>query len=233
MALSPDGRWLAVGGWTDKTTSTTPCCGGIRLYDFASGELKAVLKGHTDVVLGLAFSPDGKKLISGSGPADRSAIIWDVETKTLLHGLEGHLGEINAVGFMRDSARAVTGSFDKTLRLWSVADGAPLKEMSGHGDKVRSLAVSPRDGAIASGDWSGEIRLWDGKTGAFLKVFANQGNDVEALQFSPNGRVLLSAFGYCGSCTRIQHTWDIATGQEVIAYAKHDNSVIAKQRFAS
>jgi hypothetical protein len=53
MALSPDGRWLAVGGfWGSGETQDT-----IRLYDFASGELKALLKGHTNVVLGLAFSP--------------------------------------------------------------------------------------------------------------------------------------------------------------------------------
>ena len=136
----------------------------IRLYDFASGQLKAVLKGHRDAVSGLAFSPDGKKLISGS--ADKSAIVWDIETQTLLHRLEGHRGPIYAVGFTPDGQRAVTGSVDKTLRLWKVADGALIKEMTGHGDKVRSLAVSPSDGSIASCDWSGEIRYWDGKTGA-------------------------------------------------------------------
>ncbi len=60
----------------------------IRLYDFASGELKALLKCRSNVVLGLAFSPDGKWLISGSGDFD--AIVWDVEGKRLLHRLQGH-----------------------------------------------------------------------------------------------------------------------------------------------
>ena len=77
MALSPDGRWLAAGGRTDALCPGR--CGDIRLYDFASGELKALLKGHSDVVLRLAFSPDGKKLISGS--SDQTAIVWDVETQ--------------------------------------------------------------------------------------------------------------------------------------------------------
>ena len=58
MALSPDQRWLAAGGWFDKDSANVPCCGDIRLYDFASGELKALLKGHSYVVSGLAFSPD-------------------------------------------------------------------------------------------------------------------------------------------------------------------------------
>src|SRR6516225_1270643 len=38
MALSPDGKWLAAGGWTDKSDAKVPCCGEIRLYDFESGE---------------------------------------------------------------------------------------------------------------------------------------------------------------------------------------------------
>jgi WD40 repeat protein/uncharacterized caspase-like protein len=225
MALSPDGRWLAVGGLLANFDGTNHIdIGAIRLYDFASGELKALLKGHTNVVAGLAFSPDGKTLISGGG--DSTAILWDVETKTLRRRLEGHRAEIYAVGFTPDGARAVTGSFDATLRLWSVADGALIKEMPGHGDKVRSLAVSPRDGAIASGDNSGEIRLWDGKTGARIKVFANQGGSVGALRFSPDGRLLLSTCGYDG-CSFTQRIYDAASGKELIAYAKHVNTVIA------
>ena len=56
--------------------------------------------------------------------------------RKLLHRLEGHRGQVYAVGFTPDGLRAVTGSYDKTLRLWNVADGALIKEMTGHGDKV-------------------------------------------------------------------------------------------------
>ena len=73
MALSPDGRWLAAGGWM-----TVPGEPGhvIRLYDFSTGNLVGLLKGHTNVVDSLAFSPNGDRLISGGH--DNSAIIWDV-----------------------------------------------------------------------------------------------------------------------------------------------------------
>ena len=137
----------------------------IRLYEFASGKLVALLKGHADVVYGLAFSPDGSRLISGSG--DNTAILWDTGSLSgagtgiradargaepkLLHRLEGHTDFIFAVGFSPDGSSAVTGSFDHDLRLWRVADGKEIARMTGHGDKVRSLAVAP-DGTIASGD---------------------------------------------------------------------------------
>ena len=232
MALSPDGRWLAVGG---LLTGTLEDKTAIRLYGFASGELKALLRGHSDTVVGLAFSSDGKKLISGSGGGDHDAIIWDVGTQTLLHRLRGHRDDINAVGFTPDGARAVTGSYDMTLRLWRVADGELLQQMTGHGDKVYSLAVSPKDGSIASGDESGEIRLWDSasgsgagsKMGALKNVLPSQGSSVGSLRFSPDGRLLLSTCGQGGCSSMPQHIYDAASGKELTAYAKHDNIVLA------
>jgi WD40 repeat protein len=193
----------------------------IRLYDFASGRLVGLLKGHENVVLGLAFSPDGRHLISGS--ADRTAILWDVETRRLEHRLTGHGDDIYAVGFTPDSQRAVTGSFDHDLRLWRVADGGQVARMTGHGDKVRSLAVAP-DGAIVSGDKSGEIRRWDGVTGGADKLLARQGTSVGSLSVSPDGKRLLSGVG---SVPTNCHVYDLASGREIVSYSGHDNVVIA------
>ncbi len=220
MALSPDGKWLAAGGWLPGAREDSDA---IRLYDFASGRLVALLKGHENVVYGLAFSPDGRHLISGC--ADNTAIIWDVETKRLKHRLKGHRAEIYAVGFTADGARAVTGSLDHDLRLWSAASGALLATMTGHGDKVRSLAVD-RQGRIASGDVSGKIRLWDGRTGKALKTFARQRGSGRALSFSKDGKWLLS-----GAAASVGpwplHVYDTASGTETVTYRGHDNIVIA------
>jgi WD40 repeat protein len=231
MALSPDGKWLAAGGWTYPECKGR--CGEIRLYEFASGKLVALLKGHTNVVLGLAFSPDGSRLISGSG--DNTAILWDtgiragtrVAEPKLLHRLEGHKDFIYTVGFSPDGSRAVTGSYDHDLRLWRVADGKEIAHMTGHGDKVSSLAVAP-DGTIASGDWSGEIRLWDSRDGRFLRVLARQeGTHVGSLSFSPDHKLLLSGCGYGGCAAKPQHVYDIASGKEIATYTRHDNIVLA------
>ena len=61
MALSPDGRWLAAGGWLPGNREDSDA---IRLYDFTSGKLITLLKGHTSAVLSLAFSPDNRYLVS-------------------------------------------------------------------------------------------------------------------------------------------------------------------------
>jgi tricorn protease-like protein len=146
MALSPDGRWLAVGGYLGSFTGKKPKedeeAHKIRLYDFASGQLVALLNGHTNVVFSLAFSPNSKLLVSGS--YDFSAIIWDVASHALLHRLQGHTAELYAVTFTPDGQRAVTGSVDTTLRLWRTGDGGLITELKG--TRIRLPAHSPSDG---------------------------------------------------------------------------------------
>lgn len=107
MAMSPDGKWLAVGGFPSRR--------GIRLYNFPTGKLVALLKGHTNVVNSLAFSPNSRYLVSGGG--DYNAILWNVKRHRKLHTLKGHTDDIYAVAFTPDSKRVVTGSYDHSLRL--------------------------------------------------------------------------------------------------------------------
>lgn len=184
IALSPDGKWLAVGG---SLKAAGDILMPIRIYDFASGELKALLKGHKAPVIALSFSPNSSLLISGS--FDNTAIIWDVESGQMLHRLEGHDAEIYNVGFSPDGATAVTGSYDKTLRLWGVADGNQIAVLTGHESRINALAISPKDGTIASASGDGEIRLWDG-TGAFLRKLGTIVANVRGMAFDPSGERL-------------------------------------------
>jgi WD40 repeat protein len=228
MALSPDGKWLAVAGWMDEQNAYVPCCGDIRLYDFASGELKTLLKSHVSIVNSLAFSPDSKKLISGSGSGDLSAIIWDVERGTLLHRLKGHTAQVYVTAFTADGTRAVTGSYDHDLRLWNVSDGQQVAVMHGHKDQLFALAAAP-GGMIASGDKAGEIRLWDGKTGAFIKTLTQQETSIGSLSFSPDGTKLLTGITKFAADSHPYgaHVYDVASGKRLLTYRGHDNIVLA------
>ena len=83
-------------------------------------------EGHLSSVESVAFSPDGKLIVSGSG--DETIRLWDAATGAL-HGepLEGHLGSVNSVAFSPDGKLVVSGSNDKTVRLWDVATGSAAR----------------------------------------------------------------------------------------------------------
>jgi WD40 repeat protein len=221
IALSPDAKWLAAGGWMHPQCADL--CAEIRLYDFSTGKLVALLKGHTSITHSLAFSPDGKRLISGSG--DHSAIIWDIASRKAAHRLQGHAEDVYSVTFSPDGDRAVTGSIDTTLRLWRTSDGGLITEMKGHKGQVHALAVRSSDGLIVSGDWAGEIRLWDGKNGQSLRTLGDQGSPVAAVRFSPDGKRLVST---CEQHCSGQYTfvWDVSTGERLHA-RQHDDVVAA------
>jgi len=89
MALSPDNRWLAVGGFFGNQEDLIKV-GTIRLYDFPSRRLIALLKGHTDVLSDLSFSENSEYLVSGS--ADNSVKVWKMTETQNLTGFENLLG---------------------------------------------------------------------------------------------------------------------------------------------
>ncbi len=228
LALSADGRTLAVAGYLGSYTGKKPAAeedsNKIRIYDFNTGEIKAILKGHTNVINTLAFSPDGTRLVSGG--FDKSAIVWDVASGRMLRVLLGHTAEVYAVGFTPDGQRVATGSYDKTLRLWSVSSGALIAEMKGHRDKVYRLAVNPVDGSIASGSNDHEVRIWNGVTGAPIKVLGRVGNEVGSMSFSRDGRLLLvGTSGLQGPWPC--HVFDVAAGKEIAGFKAHNNGVFA------
>ena len=77
------------------------------------------MEGHTNAVYAVAFSPDGKQLLTGSG--DGTARLWDTTSEQTLHTFEGHDDIVRVVTFSPDGKQVLTGSNDRTARLWLVS----------------------------------------------------------------------------------------------------------------
>jgi WD40 repeat protein len=170
-----------------------------------------IMAGHEGWVSCIAFSPDGRRIASGS--RDCTIRLWDAETGAVVgEPLRGHGSGTTCLAFSPDSRRIASGSGDNTIRIWDgvtgVAVGEPLR---GHTDWVRCLAFSPDGHLIASGSRDNTIRLWDGGTGlAVGEPLRGHTSAIKCLAFSPDGRRIAS-----GSGDNTIRLWDGETGISV------------------
>ena len=84
--------------------------------------LLCTLRGHSHDVSAVAYSPDGTKIVSGSG--DKTVRVWDAVTGTLINTLQGHSEYVSAVAYSPDGTKIVSGSWDKTVRVWDAVTGS-------------------------------------------------------------------------------------------------------------
>jgi len=112
----------------------------ISIWNAKTGQMIAgPFKGHLNVVFSVAFSPDGKWVVSGSG--DATICIWDAETGQIVAGpFEGHTDKVSSVAFSPDGKQVVSGSHDNTIRIWDVKASPILSShMQSHFHAVTSI----------------------------------------------------------------------------------------------
>src|SRR4051812_24667173 len=118
---------------------------------------------HGAKVWSVAFSPDGKTVITGS--YDNTARLWDASTGRQLGQPLMHQNAVRAVAFSRDGTTAITGSDDNTARLWDASTGRQLGQPLTHQGAVSAVACSRAGTTVLTGCEDSTARLWDASTG--------------------------------------------------------------------
>ncbi|MBE8966762.1 pentapeptide repeat-containing protein [Nostocales cyanobacterium LEGE 12452] len=159
MQYSPDGQLLA-SGCRD---------GSIQLWsnylshdqhpkpDSINSSAK-LLHGHADFVWDIAFSPDGRLLVSGG--RDGTLRLWNVQDGQSIHVLEGHTHDVYGLAISADSQLLVSTGEDQTVRLWNLQSGRNLKMLRGYTGGVHSLCLSADGQLLASSGQNETIQVW-------------------------------------------------------------------------
>ena len=150
--------------------------------------LLRIFAGHTAWVTSVAFSPDGRFVLTGS--ADSTARLWETSSGKALATLQGHTHPVQSVAFSPDGRFVLTGSDDSTARLWETSSGKALATLRGHTHPVQSVAFSP-DGrlVLTTGSADKTARLWETSSGKALATLQGHTSMVASVTFSPDGQV--------------------------------------------
>ena len=208
--FSPDGQRFA--------TANFGGVGMAKVWDIATGKELLFLKGHTAAGVDIAYSPDGKRLVTTSN--DNTAKIWDATTGKELFTLSGHTAWINIGNFSSDGTRVATASDDGVAKVWEVATGKELFTLVGHKTGVTIVNFS-RDGkTLATGSYDGTVKLWDATTGREIQTLAGHKGTITLVYFSRDGKQLTS---YSDDGTI--KVWDTAPGRELATVSGHTGKI--------
>lgn len=169
--------------------------------------------GHSDNLLAVAYSADGRLALTGS--EDQTARLWDTTTGKEIRRFAGHDGPIRSVAFSVDARYVLTGSVDSTARLWETATASEVRRFA-HPGVVTSTVFSPQGQLFATGCSDGKARSWDVATGQCTATFSGHTDGVRAVAFSPDGARLLT-----GSDDQTSCVWNAKSQELVFRLAGH------------
>lgn len=210
--LSPDGRLLAA-----------PYCGSIRLIDVGSGRLlRTIGKGRASTIDDLAFSADGRMLVSASSNLPPPRVeLWDVNTGHFIRAIDAHRDEsVSSVALSPDGKLVATASMNFIVVSNSGA-GREGTRLRGSTARVVGLIFTPDGHSLVSASADGKVRIWDVRQAKLRFVLDSRQVVGICMAVSPGGHVV--ALGSAFSAIRL---WDVATGKELFAESGNQDAQI-------
>lgn len=196
MVYSPDGKTIAIERH-DK----------VWLRDATTGKHIKTLKGHTQYIAGIAFSP--KKNIIATGSADKTARLWNAYTGESIRTLTGHTDTVYTPMFSPDGNKLATRCNDSALRLWDINTGKNIITDQRERQHL-DFTFSPDSRILAIATDAGEVSLWNTNTGEKIKTLVGHSSYVRPPLYSSNGNTIVTH-----SKDRSVRLWNVHTGENI------------------
>lgn len=206
VAISPDGKWLAVAAADGK----------VRLWNAADGKPapQAELGGFAGAVQRVVFSPDSTRVMAGTEGGE--ILIHNVASGMTEQAFREHPAAITAIGTTGEGgATIVSAATDQSIRLWQPA---ATRQFAGHTGPVTSVVTLPDGKQIVSGSADGSVRQWDVAAGKEIRTM-DHGGPVTAVAVRPDGARIASA-----GENQLVRLWNAADGKQ-IAEMKGDSQL--------
>jgi WD40 repeat protein len=158
VTVTPNDQYVVAGGVDHR----------VRVWDAASKDLIAELKGHRNVVRTTAALPDGQRIVSGSD--DQEVRLWDLRRAKEASAEAAHDSAVNALCTSPDARVVVTASADQLVKLWDSSTGACVGQLTGHNADVWSVAFTPDGSTMLSLANGSGVIVWDVATWRQLRV---------------------------------------------------------------
>jgi WD40 repeat protein len=175
-----------------------------------------LLDAHSDAVNHVAFSPNGKYLLTASN--DKTAVLWDIEKNTAIKTFNKHNQAVSYAGFSPDGSKIITTSMDNIAALWNVKTGKPLMKLKGHKKGILHAAFSPNGDYVVTAGGGGNVRIWSASDGQLVTVLTGHNKAVFHIAFYDN--TILT--------TSLDHTarlWNLNTGTLLKTLTGHEYGV--------
>jgi WD40 repeat protein len=185
LAFDRTGMVLAAGSGQPSRS------GQVELFAVDTGRiLRSFPDAHSDIVLGLGFSPDNRLLASAA--ADKTIRLLDVSRGEVVRTLEGHTHHVMALDWQHDGQRLVSAGADQTVKVWDVESGTASRTIGGFPTELSAIDIVPGTSQIVAASINGLLKLADANQGKVLRNFNAGGEFTFALAVTPDGQRLLA-----------------------------------------
>jgi RNA polymerase sigma factor (sigma-70 family) len=215
LAFSLDGKLLAAGD-TDRIT----------IWDVKTGEVRTRIEKKMGQIKNLAFTPDGKTLLSGSED-DGKVHVWDVATGEEQRQLDPQMWVLRSMALSPDGKTVAAGTVYNTIRLWDVASGRELfPDPPGHSASVNAVAYAPDGKLLISAGENRQVWLWNTASGKPIRQIRVA--SARGVAWSPDG----GRFALMSSAYKDIHVCEVASGKELFRVPPRDVQQVNALAFA-